>query len=309
MVTASHNPPDYNGMKFVREQSQAHQRRQRPEGHPAPSPSAAASRDPPRQARRRRSIDTMPALCRASACRTSMSQRSSRLKIVVNAGNGGAGLDHRPARAASAVRVHQGAPRARRALPERHPESDARGEPRARPSRRSVRTAPTWASPGTATSTAASSSTSRAVSSRATTSWGCSPRCCCKRRARRARRARSAADLEHHRDRRRPRAATAGAVEVRPRLHQAAHARGRRRLWRRDERAPLLPPLRLLRQRHDSLAARRRSGSCETRPAALGAGGRAHRDCFRPAASSTTACRTRRAAIARARGALRRRRR
>ena len=30
MVTASHNPPDYNGMKFVREKSRAHQRRHRP---------------------------------------------------------------------------------------------------------------------------------------------------------------------------------------------------------------------------------------------------------------------------------------
>ena len=29
MVTASHNPPDYNGMKFVREQARPDQRRHR----------------------------------------------------------------------------------------------------------------------------------------------------------------------------------------------------------------------------------------------------------------------------------------
>jgi hypothetical protein len=40
------------------------------------------------------------------------------------------GPRHRSARAAPAVRVHQGAPRARRAFPERHPESHAGGESR-----------------------------------------------------------------------------------------------------------------------------------------------------------------------------------
>src|SRR3546814_4836595 len=42
----------------------------------------------------------------------------------------------------------------------------------------------------------------------------------------------------------------------RPRVHQGAHARRERDLRRRDERASLLPRLRVLRQRHDSVAAR-----------------------------------------------------
>ena len=33
MVTASHNPMDYNGMKLVREESRPHQRRYRAEGY------------------------------------------------------------------------------------------------------------------------------------------------------------------------------------------------------------------------------------------------------------------------------------
>ena len=45
---------------------------------------------------------------------------------------------------------------------------------------------------------------------------------------------------------------------------------------RGDERAPLFPALRLLRQRHDSLAADRADPE-RIRSAALGAGGRAHR--------------------------------
>ncbi len=86
-------------------------------------------------------------------------------------------------------------------------------------------------------------------------------------RARRQGGARSAADLEHHRggqgQRRR-----GGAVQIRPCLHQAAHARGRWRLRRRDERAPLFPALCLLRQRHDSLAAGR-ANPVRVRPAAV----------------------------------------
>ncbi len=72
----------------------------------------------------------------------------------------------------------------------------------------------------------------------------------------------------------------AGAVEIRTRLHQAAHARGRRGVWRGDERAPLLSPLCLLRQRHDSLA----PGGADpvrVRTDASRARGRAHRARFR----------------------------
>ena len=59
MVTASHNPPDYNGMKFVREQSQADQRRQRPRRDSRLRGARAVSRTPHRGARA--PLDTLPA--------------------------------------------------------------------------------------------------------------------------------------------------------------------------------------------------------------------------------------------------------
>ena len=49
----------------------------------------------------------------------------------------------------------------------------------------------------------------------------------------------------------------------------------RRRLWRRDERAPLLPRFRLRRQRHDSVADRA-AGDERDRQVAVAAGRRAH---------------------------------
>jgi phosphomannomutase/phosphomannomutase/phosphoglucomutase len=99
MVTASHNPPDYNGMKLVREDS-------RPissdtglremaamirEGRlPAPAGASHAARG------RRVSIDTRAAyiehlLGYIDAAVLRKLGRSRRLKVVVNAGNGGAG--------------------------------------------------------------------------------------------------------------------------------------------------------------------------------------------------------------------------
>ena len=70
------------------------------------------------------------------------------------------------------------------------------------------------------------------------------------------------ADLEYHRDgaggRRPP-----GDEQDRPRLHQGAHAGRKRPLRRGDVRAPLLPGFRLLRQRHDPLAAGP-GGMCRT---------------------------------------------
>jgi phosphomannomutase len=44
-----------------------------------------------------------------------------------------------------------------------------------------------------------------------------------------------------------------GAVQVRPCLHEALHARSGYDLWRRNERPPLFPQFRLLRQRDDSV--------------------------------------------------------
>ncbi len=89
MITASHNPPDYNGMKFVREQSK-----------PISGDNGllevrafaerAEFRESPRRGTRR-GIDTMQAYV---AHLLSYVERKNlkKLKIVVNAGNGGAGL-------------------------------------------------------------------------------------------------------------------------------------------------------------------------------------------------------------------------
>jgi phosphomannomutase len=89
MVTASHNPPDYNGMKFVREQSkpisgdnglrEIRAFAERGEFH-------AAAR-----AGVRRHIDTMDAYT-AHLLSYVDTGKLKPLKIVVNAGNGGAGL-------------------------------------------------------------------------------------------------------------------------------------------------------------------------------------------------------------------------
>ena len=89
MVTASHNPPDYNGMKFVREQSK-----------PISSDNglkeirAIAERggfkDPAARGRRQH-IDTTSAYIQHLLSYVEP-QKLKPLRIVVNAGNGGAGL-------------------------------------------------------------------------------------------------------------------------------------------------------------------------------------------------------------------------
>jgi phosphomannomutase len=89
MVTASHNPPDYNGMKFVRELSKpisADNGLREIRGFAeaaqfAPSPRRGV----------RRSIDTMRAYVAHLLSYVDV-KKLKRLKIVVNAGNGGAGL-------------------------------------------------------------------------------------------------------------------------------------------------------------------------------------------------------------------------
>ena len=89
MVTASHNPPDYNGMKFVREESK-----------PISSDNglkeirAIAERGgfrEPAARGRRRHIDTTSAYIRHLLSYIDP-QKLKPLRIVVNAGNGGAGL-------------------------------------------------------------------------------------------------------------------------------------------------------------------------------------------------------------------------
>jgi phosphomannomutase len=89
MITASHNPPDYNGMKFVREQSKPisgdnglKDIRGFAERGEFPAPSRAGVRRP---------IDVQAAYV-AHLLSYVEAAKLKPLKIVVNAGNGGAGL-------------------------------------------------------------------------------------------------------------------------------------------------------------------------------------------------------------------------
>ncbi|MEA3151888.1 MAG: phosphomannomutase [Gammaproteobacteria bacterium] len=89
MITASHNPPDYNGMKFVREQSKPisgdnglKEIREFAERGEFPTPQKLGVR---------RSVDTMQAYISHLLSYVDVSKLKP-LKIVVNAGNGGAGL-------------------------------------------------------------------------------------------------------------------------------------------------------------------------------------------------------------------------
>jgi len=89
MVTASHNPPDYNGMKFVREQSKPisgdnglKEIRAHAERNEFPAPARLGVRH---------HADTMKAYVGHLLSYVDVG-RLKPLKIVVNAGNGGAGL-------------------------------------------------------------------------------------------------------------------------------------------------------------------------------------------------------------------------
>ena len=91
MVTASHNPPDYNGMKFVREEARPDQRRHaasiemRALAERGELPGAGRARGSGRSARHHGRVP------RASARLRRSGRGCKPLKIVVNAGNGGAG--------------------------------------------------------------------------------------------------------------------------------------------------------------------------------------------------------------------------
>jgi phosphomannomutase/phosphomannomutase/phosphoglucomutase len=89
MVTASHNPPDYNGMKFVREQSKpisGDNGLQDIRGF-----AERGQFDAPARVGVRHSIDTMKAYVAHLLSYVDV-KKLQPLKIVVNAGNGGAGL-------------------------------------------------------------------------------------------------------------------------------------------------------------------------------------------------------------------------
>lgn len=90
MVTASHNPPDYNGMKFVREQARPisadtglRQMRALIESGQLPPRAPRAGAEQPLDIRSRY-LDHLLSYVEHAKLR--------RLKVVVNAGNGGAGL-------------------------------------------------------------------------------------------------------------------------------------------------------------------------------------------------------------------------
>jgi phosphomannomutase len=89
MVTASHNPSDYNGMKFVRQQSQPISGDNGLKDIQANANAGAF----PAAARRgvRRGVDTSAAYIRHLLSYVDVSKLKP-LKVVVNAGNGGAGL-------------------------------------------------------------------------------------------------------------------------------------------------------------------------------------------------------------------------
>ncbi len=89
MVTASHNPPDYNGMKFVREQSKPISGDNGLKDIRAFA-ELAEFPTPPRTGVRRK-IDTMKAYITHLLSYVDAGKLKP-LKIVVNAGNGGAGL-------------------------------------------------------------------------------------------------------------------------------------------------------------------------------------------------------------------------
>jgi hypothetical protein len=146
MVTASHNPADYNGLKFVREEARPISAdtgladiRQLAEGDDrkiAPKPGSIEHPNIFEDY-----IEHMLTYVDV--------ERLKPLKLVVNAGNGCAGI--------AVVGLEKIEPQ------------------RLRLSGRMMRT---WALPGTVTSTGVSCSTKKAVSSKAITSSVCSPRAC-----------------------------------------------------------------------------------------------------------------------------------
>ena len=126
MVTASHNPADYNGLKIVREQAR-----------PVSADSGLADirrlaesddRATSTQEGIRAPVNIFEAYIDHIAGYVDVDALKP-LKLVVNPGNGGAGIAMDGLKKKLPVRIHRCELRAGWDLPERHPESDAAREP------------------------------------------------------------------------------------------------------------------------------------------------------------------------------------
>src|SRR6202034_1913304 len=168
MVTASHNPPDYNGMKFVREGSRPISANT---GLKVMQELIEEQRLPAKAARPGtvRALDTSRSETEHLLVYVDVSKLRP-LKVVVNAGNGGAGLiidALEPYLPFEFIKINHTADGS---FPNGVP------NPMLEPNRAA---APIWGSRGMATTTAAFYSMSTAASSRAITWSACSPRAFC----------------------------------------------------------------------------------------------------------------------------------
>ncbi len=237
MVTASHNPPDYNGLKFVREQAR-------------PVSGDTGLQDIRKLAEAGEFVDAVkrgnvvPFDIQPSWRDHVLSYvdvgKLKPLSIVCNGGNGGAGIaldlleKQLPFRFTKVHHEPDGE------LPEWRAEPDARREPRGdrRAHVRLARADIGIAFDGDFDRCFFFDEEGRFIDGYYIVGLLASyvPRA----EPRRADRPRSARRVEHAAGRARA-WRPAGAVQVRPRIHEAGHARGRRDLRRRDERPSLLP--------------------------------------------------------------------